>query len=441
MTMKTLLALLLTASFAHLATADDTAEAAEINFPIDELRRFTSIYEQIRLNYVNELDDKTMLENAIKGLLSNLDPHSSYLDASEFEDLQNTSEGGYGGIGVEVVGDGAGVRVITPIDATPAAEAGVLAGDLIVQINDSSVQQLGIDESIDALSGEPGSLIELGIVREGTEGIVRLSMERALINIPSVRTELIRSHIGYIRVSQFQKDSGLEVAGALQSLLEQQAKGFILDLRNNPGGVVEAARDMADLFLEPKLIVYTEGQRPSNQMRLEGSTPDMSLGRPLIVLINEGSASASEIVAGALQDHRRGLLVGSRSFGKGSMQAVVPISDTTAVKLTTALFFTPNGRSIQAYGILPDVIVERVRVESVQPRNLWLSEADLSGHLANADGQGDYGESERLRDQATDDATALFKRDNQLATAVNILQGMIYIQAEQPIPEQLPRVN
>ena len=198
---------------------------------------------------------------------------------------------------------------------------------------------------------------------------------------------------------------------------------------------------MADLFLEPKLIVYTEGQRPSNQMRLEGSTPDMSLGRPLIVLINEGSASASEIVAGALQDHRRGLLVGSRSFGKGSMQAVVPISDTTAVKLTTALFFTPNGRSIQAYGILPDVIVERVRVESVQPRNLWLSEADLSGHLANADGQGDYGESERLRDQATDDATALFKRDNQLATAVNILQGMIYIQAEQPIPEQLPRVN
>ena len=405
----------------------DAAVEAEIEaeFPMEELRRFTAIYEQIRVNYVSELDDKTMLENAIKGLLSNLDPHSSYLDADDFVDLRNSSEGGYGGIGVEIVGEGSGVRVITPIDETPAAKAGIQAGDLIVQIDEETVRELGVEEAIDALSGEPGSTVTLQIIREGSEGLVEVAIERARINVPSVRHQVFRDNIGYIRVSQFQEDSGNEVKEAISSLMEQRVAGFILDLRNNPGGVVNAARDMADLFLPPSLIVYTEGQMTENQLRLEGSTPDQIGGRPLIILINEGSASASEIVAGALQDYNRALLVGTRSFGKGSMQTVVPISDTTAVKLTTALFFTPNGRSIQAYGILPDVVVERARVEAVQPRNLWPSEADLSGHLANGEGQEDYGERERLNDSTTETATALFKRDNQLFSALNIMQGMI----------------
>jgi carboxyl-terminal processing protease len=415
--------------------AEAVAEATvDAEFPIEELRRFTAIYEQIRVNYVSELDDKTMLENAIKGLLSNLDPHSSYLDADDFVDLRNNTEGGYGGIGVEIVGEGSGVRVITPIDETPAANAGIQAGDLIVQIDDDTVRELGADEAIDALSGEPGSTVTLQIIREGSDGLVEVTIERARISVPSVRYQVFRDNIGYIRVSQFQEDSGSEVKAAITSLLEQPISGMILDLRNNPGGVVKAARDMADLFLPPSLIVYTEGQMTENQLRLAGSTPDQIDGRPLIVLINEGSASASEIVAGALQDYNRALLVGTRSFGKGSMQTVVPISDTTAVKLTTALFFTPNGRSIQAYGILPDVVVERARVEAVQPRDLWPSEADLSGHLANAEGQEDYGERERLNDATTEAATSLFKRDNQLFSALNIMQGMIIETAENESP-------
>lgn len=418
-----------------LAEEPPVDPAVEAEFPMEELRRFTAIYEQIRVNYVSELDDKTMLENAIKGLLSNLDPHSSYLDADDFVDLRNSSEGGYGGIGVEIVGEGSGVRVITPIDETPAAAAGIQAGDLIVQIDDETVRELGVEEAIDALSGEPGSTVTLQIIREGSEGLIEVAIERARINVPSVRHQVFRDNIGYIRVSQFQEDSGAEVKSAITALMELSVDGIILDLRNNPGGVVNAARDMADLFLPPSLIVYTEGQMAANQLRLSGTTPDYTEGRPIIVLINEGSASASEIVAGALQDYSRALLVGTRSFGKGSMQTVVPISETTAVKLTTALFFTPNGRSIQAYGILPDVVVERARVEAVQPRNLWPSEADLSGHLANGEGQEDYGERERLNDSTTEAATSLFKRDNQLFSALNIMQGMIANSAVNSTPE------
>ncbi|RMA80263.1 S41 family peptidase [Umboniibacter marinipuniceus] len=418
-----------------LAEEPTVDPAVEAEFPMEELRRFTAIYEQIRVNYVSELDDKTMLENAIKGLLSNLDPHSSYLDADDFVDLRNSSEGGYGGIGVEIVGEGSGVRVITPIDETPAAAAGIQAGDLIVQIDDETVRELGVEEAIDALSGEPGSTVTLQIIREGSEGLIEVAIERARINVPSVRHQVFRDNIGYIRVSQFQEDSGAEVKAAITALIELSVDGIILDLRNNPGGVVNAARDMADLFLPPSLIVYTEGQMAANQLRLSGTTPDFIDGRPIIVLINEGSASASEIVAGALQDYNRALLVGTRSFGKGSMQTVVPISETTAVKLTTALFFTPNGRSIQAYGILPDVVVERARVEAVQPRNLWPSEADLSGHLANGEGQEDYGERERLNDSTTEAATSLFKRDNQLFSALNIMQGMIANSAVNSTPE------
>ena len=391
---------------------------------IQSLREFAHVYEQIRLNYVTPLDDETMLENAVRGLLNNLDPHSAYLERDAYSDLQDSSTGGYGGIGVEVLDDGSAIRVITAIDGTPAAKAGIQANDLIVQLNGDPVQAIGVDEAIDALRGEPNSTLQLGIIRGGNEGLIEVEVTREIINIPSVRSEVLSDDIGYIRLSQFQLDSGREVNTALQALLAQGIKGLIIDIRNNPGGVIDAARDIADLFLPPSLIVSTRGQSDRMSNELRGTTDDQSNQIPLVILINEGSASASEILAGALKDHNRAVLVGTRSFGKGSVQSVVPISETAAIKLTTGLFFTPNGTSIQARGIVPDVLIERARIAEMQPRNLWVSEADLSGHLLNAEGLEDINTQIRVNDEKLDEAAELFQSDNQLSVALSVIKGM-----------------
>jgi len=405
-------------------TPSNASDAAEV--PLEELRKFAHIYEQIRLNYVDELDDETMLKNAIKGMLQNLDPHSTYLSGDEHQDLQERTKGEYSGIGVEVSSAPNGVLIISPIDETPAAKAGILAGDVIVEFNGTPVLRHGIRKTIDDLRGEEGTSVDLGIRRQGVDEIIRLTITRATVALSSVRSRMIEDNIGYIRVSHFQLQSGIDVGTHLNELRDSGAKSIILDLRNNPGGVIKAAVDMVDQFTDSKLVVYTKGQSHKAQTTFSGETPDQSDNIPLVVLINEGSASASEIVAGALQDHHRAIIIGTRSFGKGSVQSVVQISDDAAIKLTTALFYTPSGRSIQAQGISPDIFVERAKIEQLQPRNLRISEAQLTGHLANGNGEDDVSPEDRTTDQRLNDAADRLKTDNQLFSAVNIAKTLIY---------------
>jgi len=418
---KTLGASILATSICTPVIADEPAEV-----PVEELRKFAHIYEQIRLNYVDELDDKTMLENAIKGMLQNLDPHSTYLSGDEHKDLEERTKGEYSGIGVEVSSAPNGVLIISPIDETPAAKAGVQAGDVIVEFNGIPVLRHGVRKTIDDLRGEEGTSVDLGIRRQGVDEIIRLTITRATVALSSVRSRMIDDNVGYIRVSHFQLHSGTDVGKHLQDLAQTGAKSIILDLRNNPGGVIKAAVDMVDQFTDSKLVVYTKGQGVRAKTELSGDTPDQSDNIPLVVLINEGSASASEIVAGALQDHQRAIVIGTRSFGKGSVQSVVKISDDAAIKLTTALFYTPSGRSIQAQGISPDIFVERAKISELQPRNLRVSEAQLTGHLANGNGESDITPEDRTTDKTLNSAADRLKRDNQLFSAVNIAKTLVF---------------
>ncbi|WP_370980167.1 S41 family peptidase [Agaribacterium sp. ZY112] len=395
--------------------------------PLEELRIFTQVYSGVRASYIDEIDDKTLLEYAIKGILSELDPHSAYLDASSFDDLQMQTTGEFGGLGIEVGMEDGYVKVISPIDDTPAERAGVESGDLIIKLDGESVKGLSLDEAIERMRGEKGTDIIITIVRESENQPFDLTITRDVIKVRSVRSGVRDEYYGYIRVAQFQLHTGQDVVDALAELREASPdlRGIILDLRNNPGGVLSAAVDMVDVFLDGGLVVYTEGRVEGSNKKYFADSGDLSNGLPIVVLINDGSASASEIVAGALQDHGRALVLGTRSFGKGSVQSVIPISDDRAVKLTTSRYFTPNGRSIQAQGIEPDIIVERVRVTAVQPRARY-TEADLSGHLEN-----DNGEEESKAEDRPEADTDLQNKDSQLYEALNLLKGLSLFQQKQ----------
>ncbi|MYM63610.1 S41 family peptidase [Pseudomaricurvus sp. HS19] len=401
------------------------ADAPQDNgrLPLEELRNFTKVYQHIRKGYVEEIDDKTLLEYAIKGMLSELDPHSSYLNADSFGDLQENTTGEFGGLGIEVGMENGFVKVVAPMDGTPAAKAGVQPGDLIIKLDDKPVKGMGLGDAVDLMRGPKGTDITLTIVREGVDQPFELVITRAIIKVESVRANLLEDDYGYLRIAQFQLSTGADTARAVNKLLTENPKlrGLIIDLRNNPGGVLQASVEVADTFLESGLIVYTEGRVQNADIRYEAKPGDLTQGMPIVVLINDGSASASEIVAGALQDHRRAVILGTQSFGKGSVQTVIPLSEEAAIKLTTALYFTPNGRSIQAQGIVPDIEVERAKVTALQPR-LLTTEADLSGHLDNANG-GDEANS-RSRKDANKQKENLFERDNQLFEALNLLKGI-----------------
>lgn len=387
--------------------------------PLEELRIFTRVYSNVRASYIKDIDDATLLEYAIKGILSELDPHSAYLDANKFDDLQVQTTGEFGGLGIEVGMEDGYVKVISPIDDTPAQRAGIEAGDLIIKLDDDSVKDWTLNDAIERMRGEVGTDIKLTIVREGVDQPFDVLITRDVIKVRSVRSGVRDDYYGYIRVATFQLQTGNDVREAYQELIEASPdlRGIILDLRNNPGGVLQAAVEVSELFLDGGLVVYTEGRLAGSNKKFHADKGDISNGLPIIVLINDGSASASEIVAGALQDHERALLLGTRSFGKGSVQTVIPISDDRAVKLTTALYFTPEGRSIQAQGIAPDITVERVRVTAVQPRSK-VTEADLSGHLANANG------GEERDSDSRDIDTSLHNKDSQLYEALNLLKGI-----------------
>lgn len=407
---------LLGSSIAH--AANPTADTAPIErLPLEDLRTFVEVFDRIKTAYVEPIDDKTLLENAIKGMLSNLDPHSAYLDPQAFQELQESTNGEFGGLGIEVGIDDGRIRVVAPIDDTPAARSGIEAGDFITQIDGQPTKGWTMMQTVEKLRGKPGSSVTLSIVRnEGKPFNIKL--ERAVIKVRSVKSELLDKGYGYLRITQFQVDTGKEIGKALARLKKDNGgrlDGLVLDLRNNPGGVLQSAVEVADHFLDDGLIVYTKGRIANSELRFSADKANASEGVPLVVLINGGSASASEIVAGALQDHKRGVLMGTSSFGKGSVQTVLPLTNDRALKLTTALYFTPKGRSIQAQGIEPDITVERARL-TVDDQDKMLKEADLQGHLNNANG-----------DKARNKAATRNKpqdTDYQLGQALNLLKGL-----------------
>ncbi|QIB65791.1 S41 family peptidase [Kineobactrum salinum] len=406
--------LALTLALPFSASAADPE--SEDRLPLDELRTFADVFNQIRIGYVEQIDDSQLLEYAIQGMLMNLDPHSAYLDKDDFEDLQNTTSGEFSGLGLEVGMEDGYVKIIAPIDGSPAAEAGLMSGDVILNLDGKAVKGMSLNEAIDLMRGPKGSEIELTIGRPGESQPFDVTLQRDTIKVASVRERFLEPGYGYIRVAQFQNQTGPDVKAALQRLMEEEElKGLVLDLRNNPGGVLRASVDVAGLFMDSGLVVYTEGRLPNSHIRYSAEPGDASAGTPIVVLINGGSASASEIVAGALQDHNRAVIMGSDSFGKGSVQTVMPISESRAVKLTTALYFTPEGRSIQAAGIVPDILVERARVTAYDTSR-QLSEADLNRRLENVN--GDSGDKPRKV------SSELLASDNQLYEALTLLKGV-----------------
>ncbi len=401
-------------------TAEDSAVETTARLPLTELRTFADVFNHIRLSYVEEIDDKTLLENAIRGMLQGLDPHSSYLDAKSFDDLQVSTKGEFGGLGLEVGLENGFVKVIAPIDGTPAEKAGIESGDLIIMLDGKPVKGMSLNKAVSLMRGAKGSQIELTIVREGRVQPFDVVVTRDTIKVVSVRGRTLEDGFGYIRIAQFQNKTGSEFKKKLAELQtnNQPLKGLVIDLRNNPGGILQASVEVADSFLNEGLIVYTEGRIDNSYSEYSATPNDIIDGTPIVVLINGGSASASEIVAGALQDHRRAIVMGTDSFGKGSVQTVVPLTKESAIKLTTARYFTPNGRSIQAQGIVPDITVERAKIETIAT-NQTVTEADLQGHLSN--GNSDT-ESEKQRKAKAD--KELFNADNQLYEALNLLKGL-----------------
>lgn len=413
------------------ADAKAAKEEKKGALPLEELRTFTEVLQLIKSAYVEDIDDKTLLDNAIQGMVSGLDPHSSYLKPDDFKELEINTSGKFGGLGIEVGMENGFIKVIAPIDDTPAQKAGVKAGDLIIKLDDVSVKGMTLMESVDKMRGKPGEPIKLTIVREGTPKPINLVVKRDIIKVQSVKSRVLEDGYGYIRLSQFQSESDKEVVEHLNQLKKSQngkLKGLVLDLRNNPGGVLQSAVGVVDAFIKEGLIVYTKGNIPNSQLSFKASKDDPSEGMPLVVLINGGSASASEIVAGALQDHHRAVLVGTESFGKGSVQTVLPLSNNKekGLKLTTALYYTPNGRSIQAEGIKPDIFVPRAKVTPEEDISDY-KEADLQGHLTNGNRKsekGNHKKSKQLKGKQKDESDSLAEQDYQLSQALNVLKGI-----------------
>ncbi|WP_347987967.1 S41 family peptidase [Methylomonas sp. AM2-LC] len=409
--------------------------------PFDELRNFTEIFGRIKQDYVEPVSDKKLLEDAIRGMLSGLDPHSAYLASDEYKELQEGTTGQFGGLGIEVGMENGFVKVVSPIDDTPAQKAGIKAGDLIVRLDDKPVKGMTLADAVKTMRGEPGSEIVLTVVREGQEAPLKFAITRDIIKVKSVKQRLLEKNYGYLRISSFQSGTGQGLIDAVNELKKEnegQLKGVVLDLRNNPGGVLNAAVEVSDAFLDSGLIVFTEGRIKNSEMRFNAASGDIINGAPIVVLINGGSASASEIVAGALQDHKRAIIMGEKSFGKGSVQTILPTTNGAAIKLTTARYFTPSGRSIQAEGIEPDVKLERVKLEAIDKAKFeGIKEADLSHHLINANAPKHKDQKEREEEKDVDkdkdkdgvedtekEIDDKILRDYPLNEALNLLKGI-----------------
>ncbi len=428
-TRKLLLVLLgtvigVTLTLGHAVLAEERSTNAAEELPLDQLRTFTDVYSRIKDNYVEEIDDEQLLEYAIEGMLNGLDPHSSYLNQEAFRELQIGTQGEFGGLGIEVTMEDGFVRVVAPIDGTPAARAGIQSGDLIVRLDDKPVKGMTLNDAVQKMRGEPGTDIELMVVREGEDKPLRITITRDTIEVTSVDSRMIEPGYGYLRVSHFQTNTQEAVDKAIRGLKDEaegDLRGLVLDLRNNPGGVLSAAVSVSDTFLEDGLIVYTEGRVKDSKLRYSARPGDAIDGAPMVVLVNEGSASASEIVAGALQDHERALVVGKQTFGKGSVQTIQDLSNGGALKLTTARYYTPDGRSIQAEGIEPDIATGAYKLTSVDDGGAGaLTEADLAQHLTNPNGEDKVDTIEDEDGEKVDLATS----DYELYVGLNVLKAL-----------------
>ncbi len=396
-----------------------------VTLPYEELRMFTEVFGRIKRDYVEPVSDKKLLEDAIKGMLAGLDPHSAYLDKEQYKGLKEGTTGQFGGLGIEVTMENGFVKVVSPIDDTPAKRAGMKSGDLIVRLDKKPVKGMSLAEAVKLMRGKPGDDILLTVIREGADAPLKITITRAIIKVKSVKNKILDKDFGYIRISSFQSRTGSGVVEAVNELIKKNKgdlKGVVLDLRNNPGGVLNAAVEVSDAFLEKGLIVYTEGRIKNSEMRFNAAPGDVVNGVPIVVLINAGSASASEIVAGALQDHNRAIIMGEKSFGKGSVQTILPTGRDAAVKLTTARYFTPSGRSIQAEGIEPDVVLARVKLESLKAAVFKpVKEADLSHHLENGNSKDKEQQETNDKDVKND---SLDLKDYPLHEALTLLKGL-----------------
>jgi len=393
-------------------------ERSASSLPLEDLKAFSEVFGQIKASYVEEISDHDLLENAIKGMLTGLDPHSTYLDKKAFKELQEGTRGEFGGLGIEVGMEDGFVKVITPIDDTPAFKAGVEAGDLVIRLDKKPVKGMTLSDAVKIMRGKPGSDILLTIIREGEAKPLKITITRDIIKVVSVKNRMLEPGYGYVRIASFQTRTGANLQEALSKLKKEsegdQLKGLVLDLRNNPGGLLNAAVSVSDIFLNSGLIVYTEGRIEHSKMSFKAGPDDALKGAPIVVLINGGSASASEIVAGALQDHKRAVIMGTQSFGKGSVQTILGNNKGGAIKLTTARYFTPSGRSIQAEGITPDVVLSKVKLEKLDDDYISIKEKDLSKHLANPDGE----------DEVAKKKAANVSDDYPLNEALNLLKGI-----------------
>lgn len=366
--------------------AEKKAEES-VGLPLNELRNFSDIFARVKSDYVEEVDDKTLLENAIRGMLTGLDPHSTYLNNDEYKELKIGTTGKFGGLGIQVGMEDGFVKVISPIDDTPAFRAGLEAGDLIIRLNDKSVKGMTLNDAVKIMRGDPGTDIKLTVIREGADKPLPFTVTRDIISVKSVKSRILEPDYGYIRISNFQSKTARDLVTEISALKKEnknELKGLVLDLRNNPGGVLSAAADVSDAFIDEGKLVYTQGRIANSDFEFNAKPGDIMNGSPVVVLINGGSASASEIVAGALQDHNRAVVMGSKSFGKGSVQTIQELRSGGAVKITTARYFTPSGRSIQGDGITPDIILDKYEIkDSSDDASLRIKESDLSGSISN----------------------------------------------------------
>ena len=413
---------------APMATAADENKNDAETYQL--LNLFGDVFERVRADYVEKPTDRALIEAAITGMLTSLDPHSSYMTAKNFKDMQVNTRGEFGGLGIQVSMERGFVKVISPIDDTPAYRAGVEAGDFVTHLDEEVVQGLTLSQAVDKMRGKVGTSIKLTIRRKGVAEPFDVTIVRAVIKITSVRSRLEKD-VGYVRITSFNEQSlkGLENAVAkFDKELGDKLEGLVLDLRNNPGGLLDQAVSVSDAFLDKGEIVSTRSNDPEETQRYNAKLGDLLNGKPIIVLINEGSASASEIVAGALQDHRRAIILGTRSFGKGSVQTIMPLPGNGAMRLTTARYYTPSGRSIQSKGIDPDVLVEQAKIESLKPR-LKRREADLRGALRNTDEAVSDGDKALSSKKSTGGKTRAENKDGvsqdyQLARALDLLRGL-----------------
>lgn len=387
-----------------------------------QLNLLGDVFERVRAQYVESVPDEDLVENAIDGMLTSLDPHSSYLDADDFKDMQVQTRGEFGGLGIEVTMENGFVKVVSPIDETPAYEAGVQAGDFITHLDNEPVLGLSLSEAVDKMRGKVGSKIILTVVREGADESIEIEIIRDIIKIQSVKNRIEQEDVGYIRITTFNQNTMPGVKKAIEEIKTEAGEkliGYILDMRNNPGGLLDQAIAVSDAFLDKGEIVSTRG-RNENDTKRDNATPgDLAEGKPIIVLINGGSASASEIVAGALQDHRRAMILGTQSFGKGSVQTIIPLPGHGAMRLTTARYYTPSGRSIQAEGIEPDIIVEPAKLEQIS-MSKRTREGDLRGALSNDSKVDDKKKSKADKDSKKEEG-----QDYQLNRAIDLLRGVI----------------